>query len=77
MLNVANKPFMTSGIMLNVIMLSVVAPRRRLHNNNKKCFVQLGFSSDGNFWRADQKSSGLTSEWTDTQSSGSNFQWSN
>jgi len=36
--------------------------------------VKLGFSSDGNFWQTDKQSSSLTSEQTDTQSSGSKFQ---
>ncbi len=39
--------------------------------------MKLRFSSDGNFWQTDKQSSGLTSEWTASQFSGSNFQWSN
>jgi hypothetical protein len=37
----------------------------------------MGFSCDGNIWRTDKQSSGITFERTDTQSSGFNFQQSN
>jgi hypothetical protein len=39
--------------------------------------VKLVFSSAGDFWQTDGQSGGLTSEQTDRQSSGSNFQQSN
>ncbi len=44
----------------------------------KQCvLVKLGFSLNGNFWQTDKQYSGLTSEQTALQSSGSNFQQSN
>jgi hypothetical protein len=41
MLNVANKPFMLSAVILNVIMLSVVALRDWLDKNKTRLFLLL------------------------------------
>jgi hypothetical protein len=45
MLSVANKPFMVSVVMLNVIMLSVVVPFFSSVNDEEKCF----YNFDNNF----------------------------